>query len=99
MWKAWTELFLPIVGKNRLEDVASNSKALVSDFKQPSVSLEDLIFEHFEPVLKQMPILCESSNNPLDFGAEESAFDSQIAQPPSPSILDELVQAVYGTLP
>lgn len=90
---------LPKAGKKRPDNVASNSKALVSDFKQPSVSLEDLIFEHFEPVLKQMPILCESSNNPLDFGSAESEFDTQIAQPPSPSILDELVQAVYGTLP
>jgi len=95
MWKAWTELFLPIVGKNRLEDVASNSKALVSDFKQPSVSLEDLIFEHFEPVLKQMPILCESSNNPLEFGAEECIWCANY----SAALAFNFGWTGYGTLP
>lgn len=81
--------------------VASNPKALDADLKPLSVSFADLIFENFESVDKQMPILAESLNNPLDFGAAESVFETQIAQPPSPSILDdlpaELVQ-VYGAL-
>lgn len=90
--------FLPSVGKNQPAVIASNSKALASVEKTPIVTLEDLIFEHFEAGDKDMPILCESSNTALDFGSAEIEFDEQIAQPPSPSILDELVQAVYGTL-
>jgi hypothetical protein len=89
---------LPSVEQTQPKAVDSNANAVVNDLKPPSVSFEDLIFENFEPLHKEMPILCESSNNALDFGTAESAFDAQIAQPQSPSILDELVQAVYGTI-